>query len=309
MNAVAETPARTQAHGGGTTISQYMSFIINERNYAFALTHVAEITPFCELTQMPHTPKCVEGLLDLRGHVLPVISLRTILNLPKKETRDADSILIITHEGARIGVLVDQIESVISATEEQHEKVSPMIVGKDGNWVWEILLLNGKVILVLDPDTLLNLTQAVEDKHSYHLEVVDDIEVMLDNGLKDLIAMSEGDQDGEDSGKKKIAPQIETVIADTESEVLKVLERMEAMLEHTDKALTGLKPFRQELDMGRGKGLEKLYAELSTITHSMQDDIFDIMQQLQFQAIVRQKLEKSLKHIIGMHKVIAYGVS
>jgi purine-binding chemotaxis protein CheW len=305
MNAVAETSAPSQANGGGSTISQYMSFIINERNYAFALTHVAEITPFCELTQMPHTPKCVEGLLDLRGHVLPVISLRTILNLPKKETRDADSILIITHEGARIGVLVDQIESVISATEEQHEKVSPMIVGKDGNWVREILLLNGKVILVLDPDTLLNPTQADTEKDQISLQVIDDIEVMLDSGRKDLIAMADGNQG---DSKKKIVPQIEKVIEHTESEVMKVLERMESMLMHTDKALTSMKVFKEEIAMGRGKGLEKGFAELNTITLDMQDNIFEVMQQLQFQDIVRQKLEKSLKHIVGMHNVISFGI-
>jgi purine-binding chemotaxis protein CheW len=255
---------------------------------------------------MPHTPKCVEGLLDLRGHVLPVISLRTILNLPKKETRDADSILIITHEGARIGVLVDQIESVISATEEQHERVSPLIVGKDGNWVREILLLNGRVILVLDPDTLLNLTQTSEENEGFSAEVVNDIEVMLDKGLRDLIAMADGEQG---DSKKKIGPQIETVIEHTESEVLKVMERIETMLVCTDKALSGMSMLKEEIAMGRGRGLEKGYTELDAITRDMQDSIFDIMNQLQFQDIVRQKLEKSLKHIVGMHKVIAFGVS
>jgi len=308
MSPVAETSAPTQTHSGESTISQYMSFLINGKTYAFSLMHVAEITPFCELTQMPHTPKCVEGLLDLRGHVLPVISLRTILHLPKKETRDADSILILTHEGARIGLLVDQIESVISATEEQQEKVSPLIIGKDGNWVRQILLLNGRVILVLDPDTLLNLTQTDEKEDQFSVEVVDDVELKLDKGLKELINMAEeGGKAGDN--KKKIVPQIETVIENTESEVLKLLERMESMLQYTDKAMQGIATFKSEVAMGRGKGLEKGLEELDTTTMDIQNGIFDIMQQLQFQDIIRQKLEKALKHIIGMHNVIAYGAT
>jgi purine-binding chemotaxis protein CheW len=286
-----------------------MSFLINGKTYAFSLFHVAEITPFCELTQMPHTPKCVEGLLDLRGHVLPVISLRTILHLPKKETRDADSILILTHEGSRIGVLVDQIESVISAGEEQHEAVSPLIIGQSGNWVREILMLNGRVILVLDPDTLLNLSQltvAEEQETQFTAEMVDDVELMLDKGLRELIAMA---AENSGDGKKKIVPQIETVIQHTESEILKVLERMETMLASTDNAFRGVALFKDEILMGRGKGLEKGLEELDSITQSVQNDIFDIMQQLQFQDIVRQRLEKSLRHLLGMHNVISFGMS
>jgi hypothetical protein len=158
---------------------------------------------------------------------------------------------------------------------------------------------------VLDPDTLLNLTQTDEEKSQFTAEVVNDIEVMLDKGLRDLIAMAESDQG---DSKKKIVPQIETVIEHTESEVLKVMERIESMLLCTDKALSGMSTLKEEIAMGRGKGLENGYAELDTITRDMQDNIFEIMNQLQFQDIIRQKLEKSLKHIVGMHKVIAFGV-
>jgi len=99
------------------------------------------------------------------------------------------------------------------------------------------------------------------------------------------------------------------VISQTESEVLKVLERIEAMLVCSDNALAGVSRFKQEIDMGHGKGIENGFKELDRVTHDMQDMLFELIQQLQFQDIVRQRLERALQHIIGMHNVISFGAT
>jgi purine-binding chemotaxis protein CheW len=289
---------------GFSSVRQYMSFMVEERAYAIPLSEVAEITPYRDLNQMPHMPKDVVGLLDLRGAVLPVISLRARMGLPKKDSHTSDTILILAHHDSRVGMLVDLVESVITANEEQHANLSPMLQGKDGRWVQAILLLNEKVILVLEPDALIDITQGPGPDgglSSDQVKELDDVELRLDEGLRNLIAMAGSREDG------KIIPQVRNVIAHNESEVTKLLERVETMLVSTDKTFSGLTQFKQEAAMCGLSVFDKDLAELNIISQDVQNTIFDVMQQLQFQDIVRQKLERVLTHIIGMQDVIAYG--
>ncbi|MDR1840830.1 MAG: chemotaxis protein CheW [Holophagales bacterium] len=281
--------------------SQYMSFVINDRHYALALSNVAEITPYSELNQMPHTPECVEGLLDLRGQVLPVVSLRTKMGLPRKANHSADNILILTHDDSRIGVLVDQVESVITASEENQMPVTPLLEGKEGAWVREILLLNGKVILVLEPESIVRISENERESQKLVATQINDVELMLDEGLRKLIALADSKED------EKIFPQVNSVIEHTESEMTKVIDRVEAMLTSTDTVFTGIGRFKQEVAMTGVQGFDELN-ELDTVAHDLQDKIFDVINQLQYQDIVRQKLEKVLSHILAMNEVIAHGL-
>ncbi|MCL1908756.1 MAG: chemotaxis protein CheW [Holophagaceae bacterium] len=282
--------------------SQYMSFVIDGRTYAIPLSDVAEITPYVELNHMPHMPADVVGLLDLRGSVLPIISLRTRMGLPGKDSYVGDTILLLdTQQGSRIGILVDQVESVITAFEDQHAHLSPLLEGKSGKWVKAILLLNGKVVLVLEPAALIDTSQIEEGEKKKVAVQVNDIELQLDKGLRDLIALA---------GHKKndtVIPQIRSVIGHNESEVTKVIEQVESMLSSTDNAFSGISRFRQEAAMCGIEAFNVNLSQLENIAQEVQNNIFDVINQLQFQDIVRQKLERVLRHIIGMQDVVSAG--
>jgi purine-binding chemotaxis protein CheW len=302
MNAEIETLDSAQKMDmGATAVCQYMSFMVEERAYAIPLSEVAEITPYRELNQMPHMPKDVVGLLDLRGAVLPVISLRARMGLPRKATHTGDTILILAHQGARVGMLVDLVESVITVTEEQHANLSPLLEGKDGKWVQAILLLKGKVILVLEPEALIDITHlsGARSKLSEHIHNLEDVEYKLDEGLRSLIAMAGDREEG------SIVPQLRHVINHNESEVTKLMERVESMLVSTDTTFTSIAQFRQEVAMAGITVFSTDIVALDKISQEVQFSIFDVIQELQFQDIVRQKLERVLVHIISMQDVIS----
>jgi len=293
--------ATEQEISSGVGVHQYMSFLINGRTYAIPLTQVAEITPMRELNQMPHMPKYVEGLLDLRGSVLPVVSLRTRMGLPRNESSEAASILILSHEGSRIGVLVDQVESVITATEEQHAPMSPLLEGVHGIWVIDILLLHDKVILVLDSSALASIAvdeDKIREEITVHLE---DIELHLDESLNKLIEESKGKEE------IQVYPLMKQVVFQTESEMTKVLDNIESMLICTDSQFAGISKFRQEVALSKDAEFMDEVDQLDKITQKIQNDIFDVINQLQFQDIIRQKLERIMHHITVMGEAIATG--
>ena len=85
----------------------------------------------------------------------------------------------------------------------------------------------------------------------------------------------------------------------------KVLERVEGMLASTDRVFTGLGYLKQEAGLGRLKGHERDIAELERTNQEMQDTVFALMQQMQFQDIARQKLERVMVHLKGMQGAIS----
>ena len=277
---------------------QYLTFTLNKRTYAIPLAQIAEITNNLELNHMPHMPKGVEGLLNLRGSVLPVINLRTRIGLPPVETKAFENILILDFENNRTGILVDQVESVITATQDQITPASLLLAGPEGGWVKGFMILQDRVVVILDAQLLTALGSArvhatTTGKH--------DLAQVLDDDLKKLIELAPRRVEA-DSGK--LIPQMEAAIAHTEEEMAKVVERIETMLSSADQAFQGLARLKQEMKLGRLPGQEATIAEIERIGTEIQEQVFGLLHQIQFQDIARQKLERVLNHIRGLQMIV-----
>jgi purine-binding chemotaxis protein CheW len=276
-----------------------MTFYLNERAYGLPLRHVAEITPLRELNKLPHMPKAVEGILDLRGRVVPVVNLRVRMSLPPLESSRAGTILVLDLAGLATGLLVDAVDAVVSVPEEDLVPASPLLAGLDGAWVEGFIVQGDRVVTLLDAALIANLgaarTQGKEILATLSLEE------RLDDNLRRLIEMAPPKEQGE----HRVMPQIESSISYTEQEMGKVLERVEGMLTGTDKVFKGIGYLKHEAGLGRLKGHERDIADLERLNQEMQDTVFALIQQMQFQDIARQKLERVMSHLKGMQVAIS----
>ncbi len=279
-------------------LRQYLTFTLEDRTYGVPLPQVAEISPSRELNRMPHMPKGVEGLLDLRGSVIPVVNLRVRLGMPALEAGAAHNILILSLAGTLIGVLVDRVDSVITASAEEHAPAGPILAGKDGAWVSGFLLQGEKVTVLLDTSLIIAL--GGERGARVRAEELD-LERRMDESLRQLIALA---PEKTEFDRGKIIPQMEVAIQHTEEEMARVVARIELMLAGADAAFHGMVRLKQEANLGRLPGQEALLAELEKTTQTLQDELFGLLQQIQFQDIARQKLERVLNHIRGLQSVI-----
>ena len=148
------------AQGAGRGMEhRYLAFHLGGNVYAIPLAQVAEITPCQDLNHMPHMPKDVEGLLNLRGTVLPVINLRIRMGLATQETHPASANILVLDTGTQspMGVLVDAVDSVILAPPERRLPVSPLLEGLRGAWVTGFLSQGERLVLLLDVALLADL--------------------------------------------------------------------------------------------------------------------------------------------------------
>ncbi len=294
----APSGTRARAEVRETVQHRFMTFFLDGRHYGLPLRHVAEITPLRELNKLPHMPKAVEGILDLRGRVIPVVNLRVRMSLPPLDEALKGTILVLDLAGTATGLLVDSVDAVLSVPEEDLVPANPLLAGLDGAWVEGFIVQGDKVVTLLD--AALVASQGGGRSQGREVLASLSLEERLDDGLRRLINLAPT----KDQGEHRVLPQIESSISYTEQEMAKVLDRVEAMLASTDKVFQGLGYLKQEAGLGKLKGHERDIAELERTNQEMQDTVFALIQQMQFQDIARQKLERVMAHLKGMQGAI-----
>jgi purine-binding chemotaxis protein CheW len=98
------------ASGG---IIQLVSFELDKEEYGVDVLAVREIIRLPAITKMPNTPDYVEGIINLRGTVVPIISLRRRFNLMENEASRSSRILVMETTGGLNGFIVDAVAEVI----------------------------------------------------------------------------------------------------------------------------------------------------------------------------------------------------
>ncbi|MEM4644098.1 MAG: chemotaxis protein CheW, partial [Candidatus Methanomethylicaceae archaeon] len=136
---------------------QVVVFLLDGGEYAVSIRRVQEIVRVPEeLTKVPKTPPFVEGVINLRGTVLPVIDLRKRLDVSLRERDESERIVVLTIGEISVGFIVDTVAEVLKiprnliqeAPHLSHEQVK--LLGRIAN-----LEKEGRMIQLIDPDTLL----------------------------------------------------------------------------------------------------------------------------------------------------------
>ena len=109
----------------GNDSVQYIVVRLGEEQYGIDIKLISNIVRMQKITRVPKVTPYIRGVINLRGEVIPVISLRLKMGLSDDEITKKTRIIILTleqHES--IGVLVDEVKEVVTLDEEHVEKVS-----------------------------------------------------------------------------------------------------------------------------------------------------------------------------------------
>src|SRR3954447_12846350 len=94
-------------------ILQFVGFRLDDEDYAIAITKIQEIIVMKPITRIPQMPAFIEGLINLRGSVIPIINLRTLFGLPACEIDDETRTIIVNVGDRTIGYIVDEVTQVM----------------------------------------------------------------------------------------------------------------------------------------------------------------------------------------------------
>ena len=143
---------------------QMISFSIGSERFGVGILVVQEIIMMSEITAIPNAPDFVEGVINLRGTIIPVLDLRKRLRLrgyrraepPKPGTR----ILVVEIEGNVTGFIVDSVSKVLTVLES---KISPppdiVVAGVQSQYISGVVHLEEGILIVLDFRRILSVEE------------------------------------------------------------------------------------------------------------------------------------------------------
>ncbi len=136
---------------------QIVVFSIGKEFYGVPIEAVHEIVRVPELTAVPDAPEFFEGVINLRGKIVPVVDLRARLRLPRAERTRTSRILVTENGGRVIGLLVDAVSEVRKLAVESIEQPPEMIAAVGIEYITGVAKVGERLIIFLDLRKILSV--------------------------------------------------------------------------------------------------------------------------------------------------------
>jgi len=149
---------------------ELLTFFLAGEEYGVDILRVQEIKGWDSVTNIPNTPEYIRGVINIRGSIVPIIDMRLRFTLEKKEY-DATTVVIILNVVSKgntdrvMGVVVDAVSDVYNVPVNDVKASPDFGTAVDTEFVTGLATIDGKMIIVLDIDHMLNAAElAVVDK-------------------------------------------------------------------------------------------------------------------------------------------------
>lgn len=139
--------------------NQLVVFDLANEHYGVDISLVESIIKMQPITAVPHAPRFVEGLTNLRGAVLPVIDLRKRFDLFAKDVTRETRIVVVELDGMTVGMIVDAVTEVLRVAEETIEPPPPTIATVDSIYITGIVKVGERLVTLLDLGKVLNVEE------------------------------------------------------------------------------------------------------------------------------------------------------
>jgi purine-binding chemotaxis protein CheW len=129
---------------------QLVVFCLANEEYGVAIIQVQEIIRQPDITRIPGMPVFIEGVINLRGRIIPVIDLRKRFGLQLQELSDSTRVVVADAGGQTIGLVVDSVSEVVNLPKDQIDPIPPSIASIDAEYLSGVGKLEKRIIILLD---------------------------------------------------------------------------------------------------------------------------------------------------------------
>jgi len=132
---------------------QLVVFQLNDQQYALPIQDTQEIIRMTSVTRVPNTRYYVEGIINLRGNIVPVINLSKRLDLPTSDYGETTRIIVVESGGQKVGMIVDNVLEVGRYVESEIEP--PSVAGDNVDYLQGVVKKDNRLWLMLNLETVI----------------------------------------------------------------------------------------------------------------------------------------------------------
>ncbi len=136
---------------------QLVSFKLGDEEFGVDILQVQEIIRMQNITRVPNAPHFVEGVINLRGKVIPIIDLRKRFDLGHHEADKNTRIVVVKIDDIVVGLIVDEVSEVLRIPADTVEPPPPIIAGIESDYIKGVGKLDeGRLLILLDLNKILS---------------------------------------------------------------------------------------------------------------------------------------------------------
>lgn len=143
--------------------NQYVLFKLANENYGLDILNVETIEKVMDITRVPNVAHYVEGVINLRGEVVPVINLRKRFEFPDISRNDDTRIIIVSFDDILVGLLVDSSSEVLQLSNEELDDVPKISSNLENEYIKSIGKSNNRIIMLLNLKKVLGVSDSNDD--------------------------------------------------------------------------------------------------------------------------------------------------
>lgn len=137
--------------------NQYVVFKLGKSEFGIDIMNVKEIGTYVEAVSLPNTPSFIEGVINYRGKVIPVINLKKRFNLGDWGVTKDTRIIVITLNEKEVGFIVDEASQTIRLNDEQIDPAPSFVGGIDKRYITGVGKLDdNRLLILIDLEKVLN---------------------------------------------------------------------------------------------------------------------------------------------------------
>lgn len=137
---------------------QLVTFMLGGEEYAVDILSVQEIIRMTEITSIPNAPEFIDGIINLRGVVIPVLDLRMRFSMEKVAATGQSRIIVVRAHGLVVGLVVDKVMEVLRLRSDIIDSAPGIVTGKAGaDFIEGVGKLDGRLLILVNLDKVLTL--------------------------------------------------------------------------------------------------------------------------------------------------------
>lgn len=133
-----------------TAVKQYATFVVAGRSFGIEVGQVQEVLREQEVTPVPFAPGAVEGLINLRGQIVPALNLKALLKLPHNGGEAVPPSIVVRAEEGVVCLLVDEVLDVRELDEAECEAPPLNLDAELAKLIRGVYTLDDRLLMVLD---------------------------------------------------------------------------------------------------------------------------------------------------------------
>ncbi|MGI5921713.1 MAG: chemotaxis protein CheW [Syntrophomonadaceae bacterium] len=136
---------------------QVVAFQLGNEEYAVDILHVLEINRLLHITRVPRANQFIEGVINLRGNIIPIINLHKKFNLQATGDDEEKRIIVFKFDDIAVGVIVDKVSEVLHISRNQIEEASDVYKSFDSEFIKGIAKVDERLLILLDLQNMLSV--------------------------------------------------------------------------------------------------------------------------------------------------------